>query len=153
MDLFNYPVELSFNGKKVARCCYWNDEFDYVTLTNKSTGCSDTNKYVYLNYVDKTISSSDNRTTPANSILIGVYADGQIRGVGSFQYSNINVLYYLARMGNEKTYKYDVTSDDREGKANSHPININGRTIGSLQTNTRTGGTLHVVFRDIGRPY
>lgn len=148
MDLFNYPIELSFNGKKVVRCCYWNDEFDYVTLTNKSTGCSDTNKYVYLNYVDKTISSSDNRTTPANSILIGVYADGQIRGVGSFQYSNINVLYYLARMGNERIYKYTESL----GGGSSEGVVVNGRTIGDL-SGWHERGWVNPTYRDIGRPY
>lgn len=145
MNLFNYPMELSFNGKKVVRCAYWNEDFEYIVLSNKNTNCNDTDKYIYLNYVQKTITSRQTVATPENCILIGVYSDGQIRGVGSFEYININLLYYLARMSGEKIYNYPSETGD------SGSFVINGRTIGDASS-WHDRGWVNPKFRDIGRP-
>lgn len=144
MNLFNYPMELSFNGKKVVKCAYWNKDFEYIVLSNRSTNCNNTNKYIYLNYVQKTITSEQTATTPEDSILIGVYSDGQIRGVGSFEYININLLYYLARMSGERIYNYPSET------GNSGVFIVNGRTIGDASS-WHERGWVNPKFRDVGR--
>lgn len=111
VNLVNYPLECTFNGKKLVRLAYYNSNYEYKAITNKSLSVNTTNKYVYFNYVNNTVAASDATTSPTNSILIGVFADGSIRGLNSFEYANINALYYLARMS-EETFTVREGFDD-----------------------------------------
>ena len=153
VDMVNYPFECVFNGKKLVKLSYYNSNYEFKTITNKTLSVNNSNKYVYFNYNTNNVAASSSTTSPANSLLIGVYADGAIRGLESMEYANINVLYYLARMS-EDIYSYHVDKDTRDARPHGwieKGVNEYGRCVEADNTDTGTAYWNNIVVRDVGR--
>ena len=97
--LTNYPMELEFSGKKVKKFSYWNSSYQYITLKNKSTSLTKTNKYLFYTFstssfsVDSTVSGLS-----SNKILLGVYLNGRVINLTTPYSAKLNMLYLLSNM-------------------------------------------------------
>lgn len=152
MNLTNYPVDCKFDGKKLVRLAYWNSDGQYKEIINRNISCNASSSYIYLNYLTNTVSSSSSAITPSDCKLIGRYVDGKIVGLYSEQNTNINILYYLAKM-REQTYDFDFSKYTRETYPKSESIVRDGRTIGYGGTQKKTRYHNYVTLRDVGRAY
>lgn len=149
--LIGYPIEFTFSDTYTVNLSFWNKAYKYVTLKNVDINASSAKPYIYLNYVNNTVSASESTITPANCRMIACYDDGKIIGINSKDYLPINALFYLARMKNEM-YDYTFTSGSRDNHSPSQSIAKNGRAIGTGDTNKKTrNGDNPVTFRDVGR--
>lgn len=152
MNLTNYPVDCKFDGKKLVRLAYWNSNGQYKEIINRNISCNASSSYIYLNYLTNTVSSSSSAITPSDCKLIGRYVDGKIIGLYSEQNTNINILYYLAKM-REQLYPVHYSRWTRDERDTYTGIVKDGRTVGAGDTNKYTGPSNDVVFRDVGRAY
>jgi len=150
MNLKNYPIECEFTGDNLCKRLAYYDEINiYRVIINQSISPSNTNKYILLDYGRGKIECSPtlNKT---GTVLIGMFNNGKIFHVNGDDYININLLYYLPNMNNTQ-HKYTFDAGTRDNYDCTHGINVNGRTIGAADTNTKTGGSNSVIFRDTGR--
>lgn len=158
MQLKGYPIELKFGGDNTIETLnYYDDDYKYVVLVQpdesgiktpiKLSGISDTNKYVMFNYETGKVFAS---STISGGRLIAVYDNGRLLGNNTDMYADINALYYLARMKNDK-YSYTFTAGTRDNTSVGAGIVRNGRVVGAGDTNTKTSGSNSVIFRDTGR--
>lgn len=149
-NIAGYPIECEFSGTTAKKIAYWTESGEYKILEDIDTNASSSNKYVYLDFVNGLVFSRNSANNPANSNLIGVYSNGIIKNVESFNYIGINALYYLARMSID-TYAYTFHSGTRDQYSSENGVAKSGRLIGAADTNTRTSGNNKVVFIDTGR--
>lgn len=153
MNLTGYPVELKFNnGNECESLILYNDAKEFVSIANKTLDVSNTNKYIYVKYEKgyEDIFASSSSSTPSNCKLVAVYEDGKIYGINTKSFININILQPLANMKTE-TYNYTFTSGTRDNTDVNKGIVKNSRVVGAGDTNTETGGSNPVTFRDVGR--
>lgn len=146
MKLANFPLTCEFNGTTLVKLTYYDSSYNYKQISKTTVACSNTNKYVYLDYANNEIVANSSTSTPQGMTLIGVYADGSIRGTTSFDYANINAIYYLARMAGERFYSKDRTV----GNTANFEEDVNGRRIGGY-SGWHERGWVEPVYRDIGR--
>ena len=154
--LNNYPVECSFSGTKLTKLSWWNNN-TYKTITNTETNCSTTNKFIYFDPNNSTITATSNTSPATNKILIGVYSGGQILGINSNNYLGVNLLQALSKMPIETQ---DQTKYANKGKTN---YTNSGRSIGWAQTQSKSAdgvrwgnfstGQIDMTFKDTGRYY
>ena len=149
MQLKGYPIELRFEGdNKVKYLGYYDNNYTYKTITDKKLeNVSNTNKYIVFNYENGTVFAN---SSISGGKLIAVYDNGKLLGINTDTYADINVLYYLAQMKNTQ-HPYNFSSGTRDDTSVSKGLVINNRVVGAGDTNTKTGGTNNVIFRDTGR--
>lgn len=147
VPIIGFPLVLSFEGKKLKKCSYWSPNYVYETISNETLNVSNTNKYVYLNYVNKEIICSSSETTPSDCKLIGVYENSKVISVHNDQYVNINGLFYLPNM------QEDYIDQGRGGNSQAVSVDNNAktRTVGGMFTQKEGGSIRKFRFRDIGR--
>lgn len=147
VPVIGFPLVLSFEGKKLKKCSYWSPAYVYETISNETLNVSNTNKYIYLNYVNKEIVCSSAEVTPNDCKLIGVYENSKIISVHNDQYVNINGLFYLPDM------QEDYVDKGRGGNSQSASVNNDAetRTVGGMNTQKKGGSIKKFRFRDIGR--
>lgn len=142
IDLFYYPIELEFSGTTCKKCCYWGEDYKYVTLTNVETDADDTNKYIILNTDTQTITAESSLEATTTQILLGVYTNGSVVGLFSPNEINLNPFYMLADMS------LKTRSDSKGSNQGYSDYDIDGKRAGSMQTQRKTGitisGTFHV---------
>lgn len=150
LNLVGYPLECTFSGKTCAKLSYYDEGYNYVTLKDVPVDCSDSKKYIVLNYSTNKLSAKSSVTFNSTEVLIGVYCDSRIRTVNEDNPVGINVLRYLAKMSLDT---FDVTFDSgtRDWYDCASGIVRDGRSIGAGDTNTRTWGPNPVTFLDVGR--
>lgn len=149
-NLVGYPIEFTFSDTYTVDLSFWNANYDYVTLSGVDIEASKSKPYIYLNYAENTVFSSNSTTTPENCKMIGCYTDGVIKCVTSKDYIPINVLFYLAKMKNDM-YNYKFNRLSRDSYSAEKGIAKNNRVIGAADTNKKTPWSNTVVFRDTGR--
>lgn len=147
VPVIGFPLVLSFEGKKLKKCSYWSPAYVYETISNETLNVSNTNKYIYLNYVNKEIICSSAEVTPNNCKLIGVYENSKVISVHNDQYVNINGLFYLPNM------QEDYVDKGRGGNSQAASVNNDAktRTVGGMNTQKKGGSIKKFRFRDIGR--
>ena len=144
--LNNYPVECSFSGTKLTKLGWWNNN-TYKTITNTETNCSTTNKFIYFDPNNSTITATSNISPAANKILIGVYSGSQILGINSNNYLGVNLLQALSKMPIETQNQTKYANQGKTNYTNS------GRSIGWAQTQKKSTGRIDMTFKDTGRYY
>ncbi len=140
LKFINYPIEIRVSGNKVVRVAYFDSNYHYNVIQNKTpTGISETNKFIYINTSDNEIKATSSYNTALNGIIIGVYHDGIIRTIHDMSECNLNLMYLL---GNMDSYSGSFTSSKDNRKSFSNPFNQN-RTVGfyngESQAGTHTG--------------
>lgn len=147
-NLIGYPIELSFNGKKCVKCSYWSPNYTYETISNVELPLTKEKAYIYLDYGNKTITSSSSPIAPTGSNkLIGKYIDGKVITVNSDQFANINALFYLANM--HEDFIDMGRGSNKQGTLVQNTAKA--RTVGGLNTQHDSGGIRTTRFRDLGR--
>lgn len=150
MNLIGYPIECQFNNKTCVKLCYWDENYNYITIKDTSVSCDNTNKYIVLNTNTATITGRSSVTLSSNERLVGVYCDSRIRSVNEDTPIGINVLRYLANMSHD-TFPVTFNSGTRDSYDSGNGIIRDGRVVGAGDTNTRTWGSNNVIFHDVGR--
>ena len=155
MHLYNYPIELVFSGDNIcSKVAYFDNNCKYIVLPKDGNGIkldtSNTNKYIYLDYVNGNVFATGESTTPEGCTFIGVYDNGRIMGINTSDYININLLYYLPNMKNSQ-HPYTFSAGTRDSYNVARGIVVNNRSIGAADTSKKTGGSNPVIFRDTGR--
>ena len=140
MGLINYPMELIISGRKIRKLTYWNSSYQYVTKTNVTVDdATDEVPYVYVDLGDGDIKATNNPSTAANGILLGVYENGIIRDIHQPFLANLNLMYLLADMQRDTSWHdtqgtkgqigwYNPDNGSRQvGYADSEQKNFNNR--------------------------
>lgn len=144
MGLINYPMELIISGKKVRKLTYWNSNYQYVTKTDVTVDdATDEVPYVYVDLGDGDIKATNNPSTAASGILLGVYENGIIRSIHQPFLANLNLMYLLADMQKDLGYKSGGTHNGISFYANGRMVGFGDGESGS--------GTHDISFADYGR--
>lgn len=149
--LVGYPIEMVTSGTKITKLCYWKADGVYKALTKIKTGVTEDKPYIYLNYVDDTVTISDSSETPENSCFIGYYVDGIIKHVNGFDYAGINGMYYLANMHIDTLDVNMYNEEHFREHAQNTGHNLNGATIGGTDLDTGSESIGVVRFYRQGR--
>lgn len=136
LGLINYPLEIKVSGSKVIRTAYFDSDYQYNVLQNKTpTSISDVNKYVYIDLSDKQIKATSNESTALLGIFLGVYYNGIIRTIHDMTEANLNLMYLL---GNMDSYAGSFSSSRDGRRSFSNPLNQN-RTVGFYNGESQAG--------------
>jgi hypothetical protein len=73
LDFKYYPFNITFSGKKLMNLNYYNDDYELVTVTNKTVAANEGDK-IYFDFDTGNISTS----IGTDGYLLGVYTQGQI---------------------------------------------------------------------------
>lgn len=154
LDLECYPESLVFNNDKECDITYYKKVGEHYQLQRQYNeeieNISSSNKYIYLDCQSGKVIADSSAVSPEHHHLIGVYDNGRILGINTKGYININLLPTLANMRSE-TFNYTFSASTRDDTTNGKGIVRNNRVIGSGDTNTKTGSSNPVTFRDLGR--
>lgn len=147
MHLTNYPIELQISGRKIRKLSYWDENYNYTTKTNVIVSDADEdNPYVYLDLTDEDIKATNNPTTAANGILLGVFENGIIRDIHEELNANLNLMSLLANMQTDTGYK---EASVHNGVLFRNPNN-NSRVVGFGDGESKSGNH-GITFSDYGR--
>lgn len=81
LDLKFYPFNITFSGKKLMNLNYYNNDYELVTITNKTFTANEGDK-IYFDFNTGNIVNS----TGTNRYLLGVYTQGQVFALESNNY-------------------------------------------------------------------
>lgn len=152
MKLKGYPLVSSFSSNKIKKIMYYDDNYTLQTMTNVNTTATESKPYVFLNYVNNTISASSSEVTPSNSVLIGCFVSGSLRSINGTDYANINLLWALSQMAIETKDVEMKNSEWFRDQWVEKGWKLYGGTVGATDLDTQSGSDLGVVtFNRIGR--
>lgn len=148
MGLINYPIELIISGRKIRKLTYWNSNYQYVTKTNVTVDdATDEVPYVYVDLGDGDIKATNNPSTAASGILLGVYENGIIRDIHQPFLANLNLMYLLADMQKDTG---SLWNNDVHNCANYVSPENGSRHVGYSAGESKAGGH-SITYTDYGR--
>jgi len=150
MNIAFYPLTLEFSGAKLAKLEYINDEFQFITITNRTlTGLGEGGKnYIYLRKSDGSILVTSSTNPTDNHILLGVYSNGRIYHIGGLGLIDINVLQLLSDLSVETK----TVNMEKSGGQIVKYTNTSSRLIGySAIEDGNSEAMTDVTLRDLGR--
>ena len=144
-DLIGYPLEIETTGKVIKKLGYWRQDYVYKTLRNIDLAAMETpidtdHPYVYLDYVTNEVTVSANPATPADSVLVCIFLNGQLVNNITSVVGNVDVLRVLANM---PVYTHNAAKDGN-GDEN---VWYRGSYVGAFARQSKSGhaeGTFHV---------
>lgn len=150
MNLAFYPLTLEFNGTKLTKLEYINDQFQFITVTNRTlTGLGESGKnYIYLRKSDGAILVTSSTNPTDNHVLLGRYDAGRIYHIGGLGLIDVNVLQLLSALSVEPKTVNMEKSGGQIVKYNS----TSSRIIGySAIEDGNSEAMPDVTLRDLGR--
>ena len=81
LDFKYYPFNITFSGKKLMNLNYYNDDYELVTVTNKTFTANEGDK-IYFDFNTGSVRNS----IGTDGYLLGVYTQGQVFALESNNY-------------------------------------------------------------------
>lgn len=150
LNIKNFPLECSFNGKKCVKLTYYDNNYHLVTIKDVTLNVNEKDRMlVYLNTATRSLETSG--TLNKNLILIGCYSNGNIYAVNdTLRMCDIDLLSILYKMPIETG---DIKSVYRNQQYRGFSVNRTDHIAGWCQVNLHHVWNLPKQIRpvDIGR--
>ena len=98
LGLINYPMELEFQGTRIAKISYYNSSYQYITRTNITTNLTDENKYLFFNFSNNAVRVDDEVVIGENETLLACYIEGRVINLFTPFMAKLDLMSLLSNM-------------------------------------------------------